>query len=92
MTATAPSLPDDALVALRNGRKEQAIAIVRQQQGLEPRAASAAVESAIAADPYLRKQCGAAARIGSGSGWRILTWVLAIIASIVAWVKFGWQF
>ncbi|MBS0214012.1 MAG: hypothetical protein JSR26_12695 [Proteobacteria bacterium] len=92
MNAPAPNLPADAILALRKGQKNRAIDIVRQQHGLAQAAAVAVVETAIGADPYLRRQCQAASRFGSGSGWRIFTWVLAIVASIIAWVKFGWQF
>lgn len=83
-------LPAEALAALRNGNKLVAIKIVRERQGLALAAAKTAVEDAIAADPWLRKQCAAATRRGSGG--RILTWVLAIIAAAVAWFKFGWMF
>jgi len=88
--SSTPTLPAEAIAALRQGQKIAAIKIVRERQNLDLAAAKAAVDAAIVADPWLRKQCDAAARRGSGG--RILTWVLAIIAAVVAWYKFAWQF
>lgn len=87
---STPALPAEAIEALRRGQKLLAVKIVHERQSLDLAASKAAVEAAVAADPWLRKQCEAGA--SRGRGGRILTWVLAIIAAVIAWVKFGWWF
>ncbi len=86
-----PKLPDEALQALRHGRKIEAIRLVRERQGVDVGAATDAVEAALSADPWLKKQC-ASASPRSGSGWRILTWVLAMIAAVIACLKLSGRF
>jgi hypothetical protein len=87
MDAQAPTLPAEALQALRQGQKIHAIRILREQRGLDLLAAKNVVEACIASDPWLKKQCNAAAGSRNASVGRIVTWVLVIIAAAVAWLK-----
>jgi len=87
----ATKLPDEAIQALRQGQKILAIKIVRQHTGLGLAEAKNAVEAAVAADPWLKKQCESAVSRGA-SGLRLSTLILVIVAAVVAWLKFTGRF
>ena len=88
----ATKLPDDAIQALRQGQKILAITIVRQHRGIGLAEARDAVEAAVAADPWLTKQCEGAARSRRGGGLRLSTVLLVIVAAVIAWLKFTGRF
>jgi len=90
-TMDATKLPDEAIQALRQGQKILAIKIVRQHTGLGLAEAKNAVEAAVAADPWLKKQCESAVSRGA-SGLRLSTLILVIVAAVVAWLKFTGRF
>ena len=70
----AKELPFAAMEALRNGRKIEAIKIVRQEWGTDLKAAKEAVDGYLASYPELASQLHEA---GEGAK-RVLLWLLVL--------------
>ena len=70
----AKELPFAAMEALRNGRKIEAIKIVRQEWGIDLKAAKDEVDAYVASHPELASQLQVA---GEGAK-RVLLWLLVL--------------
>jgi len=78
-----PTLPTEAIAALKAGSKIEAIRVVREQQGIGLKEAKEVVEAYIEATPTLRQQLAAASARGARG---LLQWIVLLggVAAI-AW-------
>jgi Ribosomal protein L7/L12 C-terminal domain len=79
MSPQIRQLPQDALLALAQGNKIEAIKIVRQADGSDLKSAKDAVEACIAADPDLQLRFAGS----QGSALRAVVVAAAIVAAVV---------
>jgi hypothetical protein len=78
------TLPPEAVRALVNGNKIEAIKLVREAHSVDLKTAKAVVESYIEMHPELRSL--SSGRDASRQGW--LVWV--IVAALIAWLVYRW--
>ncbi|HVO04141.1 MAG TPA: ribosomal protein L7/L12 [Candidatus Cybelea sp.] len=77
----APDIPEAARLALRQGRKIEAIKLVRKATGLDLKGAKDAVEAAVAGDPLLRAELqGVVKRPSSAPLWIALILIVGALA------------
>jgi ribosomal protein L7/L12 len=78
------ALPTAAAMALNEGRKLEAIKIVREAEGCDLAAAVARVNAALDADPVAKARLDSAARAKRGSliVWIVLIDTLLVVAAI----------
>ncbi len=78
-TSETTDLPPLAVSALLEGRKIEAIKIVRKELGVDLKEAADAVEAYIQRDPVIQETLKSAGR-SSSAGWILLVIVLATLA------------
>ncbi len=80
------ALPAQAIAALRQGNKIEAIKIVRAERGLGLKEAKDAVDAYAGQDPQLK----AAFAASSARSKRSLGWIVAAsVAALIAWLVFA---
>jgi len=88
MSQSATELPSDAVAALRDGNKIQAIKIVREVSGMDLKGAKDRVDRYVLAHPDLHKMLQERQSAAS----TVLSWLLLLVVVLVAiwlWARGG---